>query len=150
MPHERPERKDEGIPQSAESHSSFPDLKALNSSVLLLSQKVQHLVRNEKILGRNLLVLNRKFDDLKKAQPQGQPSGPVEASELEEKISSLSLQVDRLEQSVLELRESLSSLGRDFVKIEQFKELKFVIDTMNPLDFVTQKQLEEKFRKVKK
>ena len=36
------------------------DIRSLNSSILIISQKMKYLVRNEKILGRNLIVLNNQ------------------------------------------------------------------------------------------
>ncbi|MBI5884642.1 hypothetical protein HZB89_00935, partial [archaeon] len=52
------------------------DIKALNATILVLSQKMSALVRNEKILGRNLLVLNKKVRDL-----QDQLASKPEAAE---------------------------------------------------------------------
>ncbi len=132
------------------SQASPSDLKALNSSVLLLSQKLQYVVRNEKVLGRNLLVLNRKLDELKKrvyeeSGEQGQDKG-----DSSEKAKEIEAELARLEQSLMGIRESVSSLEKDFVKKEEFKELRYVIDAMNPLDFVTHKQLKEALKGLKK
>ena len=40
------------------------DVRSLNSSILIITQKMKYLVRNEKILGRNLIVLNKKLKAL--------------------------------------------------------------------------------------
>ena len=37
----------------------FSDIKALESSILMISQKIEYLVRNEKILSQNLIVFNK-------------------------------------------------------------------------------------------
>ena len=43
-----------------ESSKTSQDIKALQSSILVLSEKIKYLVHNEKILSRNILVLNKK------------------------------------------------------------------------------------------
>ena len=41
------------------------DIKAMNASILVITQKIKYIVRNEKILGRNLIILNKKIKDLR-------------------------------------------------------------------------------------
>ena len=59
MPHRRRTEKT-GDSEGYSFEDVIRDIKALNSSVLLLSQKMNYLVRNEKILGRNFIILNKK------------------------------------------------------------------------------------------
>ncbi|MFH1752029.1 MAG: hypothetical protein ABH821_03785 [archaeon] len=116
------------------------DIKALNASVLLLSQKMKYLVRNEKILGRNLLVLNKK---LKALQESGVSGGGKLPEGFTEEFNVLKEQQKTLSNDVEGLRSILEDLKTSFVKTGDFKELKFVIDSINPLEFVTVKQVEE-------
>src|SRR3989338_10564642 len=47
------------------------DIRSLGSSVLVITQKMKYLVRNEKILGRNLIVLNKKIAGLEEKLSSG-------------------------------------------------------------------------------
>jgi uncharacterized protein involved in exopolysaccharide biosynthesis len=111
------------------------DIRALNSSILLITQKMKYLVRNEKILGRNLIVLNKKIKSLsdKIVENQGQGAqGGVSSAEL----GALSEKVSALEMMLEDFR------GRTATK-EEVKELKYVIDSINPLEFATLSQVRD-------
>jgi predicted RNase H-like nuclease (RuvC/YqgF family) len=111
------------------------DIRALNSSILLISQKIKYLVRNEKILGRNLVVLNKKIKTLEEkvvSIPTASVSGGASAPELEvmkQKVSMLEAQMEDLITSAA-LKEEL-------------KELKYIINSINPLEFATLTQVRE-------
>ena len=51
------------VPQAQQSGVGT-NVKAINATVMLLSQKIGYLVRNEKILSQNILVLNDKLKKL--------------------------------------------------------------------------------------
>lgn len=160
MPHQRPQRIREqqqgsGAAQAQPVPSSRPtmqqvflgdlanDVKALNSSVLILGQKMQYVVRNEKILGRNLLVLNRKIEDLqtRKSSETGGASAK-ELNELKSSLEGLSAEQSRLNRNVIELRDILEQVKINYAKSEELKEMKYVIDAINPLEFVSVKQVD--------
>ena len=71
----------------------YRDIQALNASILILTQKMNYVVRNEKILGRNLMVLNKKikvieqrgFAPLEKASEGG---GGVDGAEYSHWLAS--------------------------------------------------------------
>lgn len=122
------------------------DIKALNATILMLSQKMIALVRNEKILGRNLLVLNKKIKDLQDQIAMkveaGAPGGPP-SEELQSKLNELKTQLDENTKSISDLRELLEKTRAEIPKTEEIKELQYVIDTINPLEFITFKQVDE-------
>ena len=66
MPHRRAVK---GKSSGYSMEDIIRDIKALNSSVLLLSQKMNYLVRNEKILGRNFIILNKKLKAVENKKP---------------------------------------------------------------------------------
>ena len=115
-----------GMPLSG---SVREDIHALNSSILLITQKMKYLVRNEKILGRNLIVLNKKIKaledkmQLNSTQQTGSEVSSVEVEQLKTKLSALEFALD-------------DSRSRNASK-EELKEVKYVIDSINPLEFVT-------------
>src|SRR3989339_1424559 len=88
-PGQSPTMASSGRPESRAAvvlSSMNQDIKALNSSLLVLSQKINYIVRNEKILGRNILVLNKKIKDLEqgKAAPSGEAIDSKELMQLKE------------------------------------------------------------------
>ena len=117
------------------------DIKALNSAILVLSQKMKFVVRNEKILGRNLLVLNKKFKDVedRRQSPSSQDSSGLSSDDMEKLLTHL----QELSGKVDELDAKLRHFQETSVSKEQFAELKYVIDAINPLDFVTIAQAKE-------
>jgi len=118
------------------------DVRALNSSIMIISQKMKYLVRNEKVLGRNLLVLNKRLKQLEsgKIAVGGEgASSPEMAGELKE----LTAQIQRNTAAIEELRSAVSEIQAIYAKSEDVKEMKFVIDSINPLEFVTYKDVEE-------
>lgn len=118
------------------------DIKALNSSVLLLSQKMQYLVRNEKILGRNLIVISKRLKEMESLGLAGGGAGKVPEG-LAEKLADFSSKLESYGQKILELQNEVAEARDRFATKEELSELKYVIDAINPLDFVTQKQLSE-------
>jgi len=112
------------------------DIRALNSSILLITQKIKYLVRNEKILGRNLVVLNKKIRTIEEkvvaipaASATGSGASGPEVDLLKQKVSMLEAQVEDL-------------ITRAALK-EELKELKYIINSINPLEFATLTQVRE-------
>ncbi|MEW6295817.1 MAG: hypothetical protein AB1467_06030 [Candidatus Diapherotrites archaeon] len=149
------EETSQGMPSAPGVSYALPDIardvRALNSSILLLSQKMNYLVRNEKILGRNLIILNKKIKELEQrisfsvsgasALISGEPSASPavsgsELAELEERVNSLS-------SSVSELKDQMEKMKGSFARADELKELKYVIDAINPLEFATLQQVKD-------
>ena len=120
------------------------DIRALNSSILLITQKIKYIVRNEKILGRNLIVLNKKIKTLEEkiVSPLGvDGTAPTGAD------SALIIAM----QKKLELLEAIvSDLSANMVTKSELKELRYVIDAINPLEYATLSQVKDMIDKSKK
>jgi len=111
------------------------DIRALNSSILLITQKIKYLVRNEKILGRNLVVLNKKIRTLEEkivSMPTSTSSGGASTPE-----------VDLLKQKIIMLEAQVEDLITRAALKEELKELKYIINSINPLEFATLTQVRE-------
>jgi len=117
------------------------DIRALNSSILILSQKLKYIVRNEKILGRNILVLNKKFRDSEVGGISGSGLSGEELSSLRNEIASLSNTVSKQSDAISELQVSVQQIKDTFAKSEDVQEMKYVVDTIKPLEFVTRKDV---------
>jgi len=111
------------------------DIRALNSSLLLITQKIKYLVRNEKILGRNLVVLNKKIKTLEEKV--------VNAPAAVANSGANSADVDALKQKISLLEAQIEDMRTRTATNEQLKELKYVIDSINPLEFTTLSQVRD-------
>ena len=116
------------------------DVRSLNSSLLVIAQKMKYVVRNEKILGRNLIVLNKKLKRLEEKvvspkEATGSGASSAELIDLQKKVEMLEAQ--------------LSDIQSKIVSKEDLGELKFIIDSINPLEFVTIKQVKDIIEKSK-
>ena len=117
------------------------DVRSLNSSLLVIAQKMKYVVRNEKILGRNLIVLNKKLKSFEEKIVAGQIGGQSAANT--EQVQEL---VDKLEESsqrIAELEASVQQLSENSASKEEVQEMHFVVDTINPLEFVTIDQVKD-------
>ena len=120
------------------------DIKALNSSIMLISQKMQYMVRNEKILGQNLVILNKKLKELEsKGFSGGTGLGAEELAGLEEKINQLNSQFS-------ELGNELDKIKSQMVSREEFLELKHIIEAINPLELASIEQVRQMLNEKKK
>jgi len=115
------------------------DIKALDSNVRLIAQQLKLIKRNERILARNLLALSKKLNALREELGGG-------SSVDETKIQELQDQILHLREDVMKLQEDVDYLKRQLQKTltsEDIAELKYIVETINPLEFVTYKQVGE-------
>ncbi len=132
----RPDRQKHSSSAPVQAGGIREDIRALNSSILLVTQKIKYIVRNEKILGRNLIVLNKKIKALEDKivlNPVAEEGSSIASSE----------EMQKLQQKISLLEAQLDELGFQSAKKEELKELKYVIDSINPLEFATLSQVKE-------
>lgn len=88
-------------------------MRTLDSKITLLEGKIRTVEKNEEVLGRTLVALNNR---LKKIEEGGfKSSGPFDESGLEKKFASK----------------------------QEVKEMRYVIDSINPLEYATISQVRE-------
>jgi len=142
MPQEAPQGSGQRVSGGAQNIFSKinGDITALNSSILLISQKIKYLVRNEKILGRNLLVVNRKL----KESLEGRAQGGTEASaDFERTLSSISTQLNEVQEKLAVLESEVGNIKQNYAKAEEVSEIKYLVNSINPLEFATLKDVQE-------
>ncbi|MFH1391093.1 MAG: hypothetical protein ABIH20_02150 [Candidatus Diapherotrites archaeon] len=115
------------------------DIRALNSSILVISQKIKYLVRNEKILGRNLLVLNKKIKTLQGTRG----SDSADLSGIEPELAEINRKLNEKAEAIARLDSEIENIKENYAKAEDVAEIKYVIDTINPLEFVSIKDVKE-------
>lgn len=111
------------------------DIRALNSSILLITQKIKYLVRNEKILGRNLVVLNKKIKSLEEKV--------VSSPRTTEESGFSSTEVEGLKRQIALMEAQLGDARSRTATKEELKELKYIINSINPLEFATLTQVKD-------
>ena len=108
------------VTKPGEFDSLKNDLRSLDSKINLVVQRIQGVEKNQEILGRTTVALN---DRLKKAETGGSPgAGRIDADQ---------------ETAIAELKKQLEELTG------QVRELKYVLDTINPLEYATLDQVKE-------
>ncbi|MBU2476483.1 hypothetical protein KKG83_03360 [Candidatus Micrarchaeota archaeon] len=143
MPHKR-----RGLREGSSSYTIediIRDIKALNSSVLLLSQKMNYLVRNEKILGRNFIILNKKLKEVEHKKPVSLGSAVSEgiSEELKDTLDSLDEGIKNNSLMLNEVKSDLNKMNSVYAKKEDLTELKYIVEAINPLEFITLDQAKE-------
>ena len=124
------------------------DIRSLNSSILIITEKMKYLVRNEKILGRNLIVLHKKLKALEEkfglAQAgtgTGFGSGAIAAGSAESQ--QLALALEEISGKLAELQAEVQSMRENMASKEELKEMHYVVESINPLQFATLDQVKE-------
>ncbi len=119
-----------------QSQNVYQDIKALQSSLLVLRQKIKYLVHNEKILGRNILVLNKKIASANTSDSQGSFAS-------NEKIEEIFKKMKDIENRMKGIESSLEMFSKRYARAEDLKEMKYVIDNINPLEYTTIEQVKK-------
>jgi len=126
----------------SDEHESSQDIKALQSSILVLSQKIKYLVHNEKILGRNILILNKKI-----ANSSGSVSSGSEINS--DQINEILNKLKNLEQKVKTIESTLELFSKRYARADELKEMKYIIDNINPLEYTTVDQVKKMIKEQK-
>ncbi len=101
--------------------SILADLHTLDSKIGLIAQKLKTMEQNEEVIGRTLIALNGR---LKKSEEQLALGGAGSRQAQGAQSSS-------------------EELEKKFATKQDFKELRYVLDTINPLEFATVSQVRE-------
>ncbi|MFH1224894.1 MAG: hypothetical protein V1676_03745 [Candidatus Diapherotrites archaeon] len=126
------------------ANKSVRDIHALNASILIISQKLKYIVRNEKILGRNLIVLNRKVRELVAGGISGAAGASgKEVADLQNEVARLSQEVSSISASHADMQDLLNRVKDKSATAESVQEIKYLLDSINPVEFVTAKDVEE-------
>ena len=89
------------------------ELQTLDSKINLMAQKLKNMEKNEEIMGRTLITLNEKLEKTTREGSAGASASRTQADE-----------------------------GK-FATKQEIKELRALLDTINPLEFATIDQVKE-------
>jgi len=125
---------------------------ALDAKIKLLAQRMKVIEANEQVIARTLVSHNKK---LKELEAGGAPPNleTLKADIKEELKRELTGELSRRtalegeeisKEKVAELMKELAEVKKLIVKMKQeVDEMKYVLDTVNPLEYVTIDQLDE-------
>jgi hypothetical protein len=111
-----------------------------------MGQKMQYLIRNEKILGRNLIVLSKRVKEFE-ATGGANGNGGGFSEEAAEQLRDVASKLESHAQKLLEIQNDVSDIREHYAKNDRVAEMKYVVDTINPMDFVTLRQFDELLEK---
>lgn len=128
------------------------NVKAINATIMLLSQKIGYLVRNEKILSQNILVLNEKIKKLEDklnnvSEIHKSSQNFEELDTIKSQISELYNKISGIRQEIEEVSTKIDNSKSDFITRKEFQEIKYLVDAINPLEYVTYRQLKDLMKK---
>jgi predicted nucleic acid-binding Zn-ribbon protein len=91
-------------------------------------------VHNEKILSRNILILNKKV--AAKADSTGNSAG-FNSEQMQQLLS----EIKEIKSKIRNIESSLEMFSKRYAKAEELKEMKYIIDNINPLEYTTVSQV---------
>ncbi len=114
------------------------DVKTLDSNLRVVAQQLTQIKRNERILARNLIALNKKINELRESSGNGGVD-PTKLQEMEDRLVRMREDIMKIQEDVEYLKQQLQRT----LTSEDVAELKYIVETINPLEFVTYKQVGE-------
>ncbi len=101
--------------------SMMADLRSLDSKLGLIAQKLRTMEKNEEVIGRTMIALNGR---LKKLEEQAASGGFSTASAGRQASAA-------------------EDLDKKFATKQEIRELRYILDTINPLEYATISQVRE-------
>jgi len=79
-------------------------------------------------------VLNKK---IKALASRNQSSSDVDLSAIEPRLEEISNKIDENAEAIAKLQSDVDNIKENYAKAEEVAEMKYVIDSINPLEFVS-------------
>ncbi len=109
-------------------------LHTLDSKISLIAQKIKMIEKNEEVIGRTIVLHN---DKLRKIEEKG--AGGASSSPAAQGAGVSGGDLDSLKKELDELKAKIDSCALK----DEVRELKYVLDTINPLEYATIDQVKE-------
>ncbi len=119
------------------------EIQSLDSKIRVVAQRMRVIEKNEQIIGKTLVNHNKKLKELERTGSSTMQSHELVSTQpqIDSKIVS---QIEELNSLVKDLvkeinynRELIDSMRQDI------NEMKYVLDTVNPMEYVTLNQVKE-------
>lgn len=111
-------------------------MKSVDTQIKMLAQEIKTVKSNERIMGQTIVALNNKVKDIERKLGDVSTSvRPVEKESVETPI------IDNT--ALEEIKKELEELKKGMVKKGDLDQLKYTIDLINPLLYVTASDVED-------
>ena len=132
---------------TGQAQNLMTEISTLDSRIRVMAQRMKVIEKNEQILGKTLISHNKVLKELEKGTAKGSSK----------EIMELQREIVQLKQSLGELSKPSgkgTSSDKSITKLrEDVAEMKYVLDTVNPIAYVTVDQvsdlINDKLRKLK-
>lgn len=135
-------RKDDGNSSSATAR-----LRAINSKMSVIAQRMRVIEKNEKSLAQTVIHNRKKVKkirkDLDKLMEEGVSGGGVKELTGEE-ASSLKKEIKELRGDIDSFKGSADKNDKNLKELEdKIDEMQYVVDTLNPLEYLNSEEIVE-------
>ncbi len=128
-------------PEMVSSSGLLAEIHALDSKIRVLAQRLSIIEKNEQVIGKTLITHNKILKELEASVARMESKHGLEESEefnkIKETVEKVSKQVSDLAVIVQENKKADDTIRRDL------KELKYVVDMINPVAYVTADDVED-------
>ncbi len=108
------------------------DIHTLDSKISLIAQKIKMIEKNEEVIGRTIVMHNEKLRGIESAQASSPNSAVSQAAGAESARMDQNQVAD-----IEELKRQVAALKAQAVTKKEFSELRYTVDSINPLEFIT-------------
>ncbi|RLB07096.1 MAG: hypothetical protein DRG27_06790 [Deltaproteobacteria bacterium] len=116
----------------------YSEIRALDSKIRVIAQRMMVIEKNEQIIGKTLITHNKNIKKL--MEEKGLKAEPINKNlmdEIKKSNEELKTLFSSIERSVRDNTKRISELEA------QIAEIKYVLDNINPVEYVKIDQLEE-------
>ncbi len=126
-----------------EDSGSARRLRALDSKMSVIAQRMKTIEKNEKILAKTVTRNNKRIKEVRKDLDKLKENGVSKKSEEDVEISGeIEDTVEGLKEDIDSLRNSIESNKDSLKGIEdKLDEMNYVLNTLNPLEYLTSKEI---------
>lgn len=119
-------------------------IKSLDTQLKMIAQEIKTIKSNERIMGQTIVALNNKTKDLERKIGELQLSTPTitaEGGEAKPQINMAPLE---------DIKNEIELLKKNIVNRSEVDQIKYTLDLINPLQYVTASDVEDIIKKVMK
>jgi polyhydroxyalkanoate synthesis regulator phasin len=110
------------------------NVNSFDAKLRIIAQRIKAIENNEEIIGRTIVMHNERIKEIEQRSAGAAPVRSAASGDALEALQMLKRDTDAL-------RSELERLRAEAVRKEEFAEVKYVVDTINPLEYVTAEQV---------
>ena len=117
----------------------YGELRALDSKIRVIAQRMMVIEKNEQIIGKTLITHNKNLKELAKRLGEGGGPGPGFSGDL---LDEFKKALEENKATLGSVQKALKDYSERLAGLEsQLGELKYVLDNINPVEYVKTDQV---------